>query len=200
MGCRKYFFILTSVTSWLLAIIRANTKSYNVQSVIKSNLELAIYWDTTIPVKHTRKRFVYIWVVILCTHLLNNFKIKLIFFFSFAYTTSPAVVMKLVVFFRSSKPPYNFWWSGVVDGHCAIRSGWCLWHLWRKCSVVWSSSPQGHVGEGTIFNFLCMCALSLLWPERSRAKTTWPDLSRRWYASLSFLGFSAVLMMVVFSW
>ena len=31
-------------------------------------------------------------------------------------------------------------------------------------------------GEGTIFSFLCMCALSLLWPERSRAKTTWPGL------------------------
>ena len=56
--------------------------------------------------------------------------------------TSPAAVMKLVVFFRSSKPPYNFWWSGVTDGHCAIRSGWCLLHLWRTCSVVWSSSPQ----------------------------------------------------------
>ena len=79
--------------------------------------------------------------------------------------------MKLVVFFRSSKPPYDFWWSGVADGHCAIRSGWCLLHIWRTCSVVWSSSPQGHVGEGTIFSFLCMCALSLLWPERSRAKT-----------------------------
>ena len=39
------------------------------------------------------------------------------FFFSFAYTTSPAAVMELVVFFRSSKPPYNFWWSGVADGH-----------------------------------------------------------------------------------
>ena len=26
------------------------------------------------------------------------------FFFSYAYTTSPAAVMKLVVFFRSSKP------------------------------------------------------------------------------------------------
>ena len=63
------------------------------------------------------------------------------FFFSFAYTTSPAAVMKLVVFFRSSKPPYNLWWSGVADGHCVIRSGWCLLHLWRTCSVVWSSSP-----------------------------------------------------------
>ena len=42
--------------------------------------------------------------------------------------------------------PYNFWWSGVADGHCAIRSGWCLLYLWRTCSVVWSSSPQGHVG------------------------------------------------------
>ena len=28
-----------------------------------------------------------------------------VFLFSFAYTTSPAAVMKLVVFFRSSKPP-----------------------------------------------------------------------------------------------
>ena len=97
-----------------------------------------------------------------------------IFFFSFTYRTSPAAVMKLVVFFRFSKPPYNFWWSGVADDHCAIHSGWCLLHIWRTCSVVWSSSPQGHVGEGTIFSFLCMCALSLLWPERSRAKTTWP--------------------------
>ena len=77
------------------------------------------------------------------------------FFFSFAYTTSPAAVMKLVVFFRSFKPPYYFWWSGVADGHCAIRSGWCLLHLWRTCSVVWSSSPQGHVGEGTIFSIIC---------------------------------------------
>ena len=124
------------------------------------------------------------------------------FFFAFAYTTSPAAVMKLVVFFRSSKPPYNFWWSGVADGHCAIRSGWCLLHLWRTCSVVWSSSPEGHIGEETIFIFLCMCALILLWPERSRAKITWPGRRwpRRWYASFSCLGFSAVLMMVVFSW
>ena len=65
------------------------------------------------------------------------------------------------------------------------------------------SGPPHHrntLGEGTNFSFLCMYALSLLWPERSRAKTTWPGLSRRWYASFSFLGFSAVLMMVVFSW
>ena len=115
------------------------------------------------------------------------------FFFSFAYTTSPAAVMRLVVFFRSSKPPYNFWWSGVAEGHCAIRSDWCLLHIWRTCSVVWSSSPQGHVGEGTIFSFLCMCALSLLWPERSCAKTTWPGLSRRWYAFFSFRNYYTTL-------
>ena len=84
--------------------------------------------------------------------------------------------------------PYTFWWSGVADGHCAIRSGWCLLHLWRTCSVGWSSSPQqGHIGEGTIFSFMCMCVLSMLWSERSRAKTTWPGLSRRWYASFSCL-------------
>ena len=35
---------------------------------------------------------------------------RIFFFFSFAYTTSPAAVMKLVVVFnRSAKPPYNFW-------------------------------------------------------------------------------------------
>ena len=35
------------------------------------------------------------------------------------------------------------------------------------------SGPPHHrdtLGKGTIFSFLCMCALSLLWPERSRAK------------------------------
>ena len=107
------------------------------------------------------------------THLIvKHIRRSSSFFFSFAYTTSPAAVTKLVVFFRSSKPPNNFWWSGVSEGQCAIRSGWCLLHLWRTCSVVWSSSPQGHVGEGTIVSFLCMCALSLLWPNRSRAKTT----------------------------
>ena len=79
------------------------------------------------------------------------------FFFSFAYTTSPAAVMKLVVFFRSSKPPDNFWWSGVAEGHCAIRSGWCLLHIWRTCSVVWSSSPQGHVGGKERFLVSCAC-------------------------------------------
>ena len=31
----------------------------------------------------------------------------------------------------SSKPLYNFWWSGIADGQCAIRSGWCLLHLWN---------------------------------------------------------------------
>ena len=121
-----------------------------------------------------------------------------VFFFSFAYTTSPAAVMKLVVFFRSSKP-------FLVKRSC-----------WRPlCDSLWLVSvtylkkmlgslvllTTGTRWEGTIFSSLCMCALSLLWPERSRAwKTTWPGLSRRWYATFSFLGFSAVLMMVVFSW
>ena len=61
--------------------------------------------------------------------------------------------------------PYTFWWSRDTDGHCAIRSCWYLLHLWRTCSVVWSSSLQGHVGEGTIISFLCMCALSRLNPS-----------------------------------
>jgi len=57
------------------------------------------------------------------------------------------------------------------------------------------SGPPHHrntLVEGTNFSFLYMCALSLLWPERSRTKNTWPGLSRRWYASFSCLGFSAV--------
>ena len=57
------------------------------------------------------------------------------------------------------------------------------------------SGPPHHrdtLGAGTTFSFLCMCALSLLWPERSRAKTTWPGLSRRCCASFSCLGFKQV--------
>ena len=57
------------------------------------------------------------------------------------------------------------------------------------------SGPPHHrdtLGEGTNFSFLCMCALSLLWPERSRAKTTWSGLSRRCCASFSCLGFKQV--------
>ena len=55
-------------------------------------------------------------VLSLLTHTFSLYKCFAItifffffFFFSFAYTTSPAAVMKLVVFFRSSKPPYNIW-------------------------------------------------------------------------------------------
>ena len=80
------------------------------------------------------------------TYIWYKFNMKgkiFFFFFSFTYRTSPAASMKLVVFFGSS---YNFLWSGVAVCHCAIRSGWCLLHLWRTSSVVWSSSSQGHVG------------------------------------------------------
>ena len=45
----------------------------------------------------------------LARHSIQLLACKFFFFYSFAYTTSPAAVMKLVVFFRSSKPPYNFW-------------------------------------------------------------------------------------------
>ena len=44
-----------------------------------------------------------------------------VFVFLFSYTTSPAAVMKLVVFFRSSRSPCNFWWSGVADGQNAVK-------------------------------------------------------------------------------
>ena len=86
----------------------------------------------------------------LCCWLVMSF-----FFFSFAYTTSPAAAMKLVVFFRSSRPPYSFWWCGVADGHCAIRSGWCLLHLWRTCSL---SGPPHHRDTLGKERFLVSCA------------------------------------------
>jgi len=38
-----------------------------------------------------------------------NIQLVNFFIFLFAYATSPATVMKLVVFFRSSKRLYNFW-------------------------------------------------------------------------------------------
>ena len=69
---------------------------------------------------------------------------------------------------------------------------YCIGVSYRSEEHARLSGPPHHrdtLEEGTIFSFLCMCALSLLWPERSRAKTTWPGLSRRWYASFSFLGF-----------
>ena len=90
-----------------------------------------------------------------------------IFFFSFAYTTSPAAVMKLVVFFRSSKPPYNFWWSGVAEGHFAIRSGWCLLHIWRTCSVVWSSSRYYTIERYNSEQYLTWMSRS--WTQLSKA-------------------------------
>ena len=41
---------------------------------------------------------------------------QLLIMYIYLILTSPAAVMRLVVFFRSSKPPYNFWWSGVAGG------------------------------------------------------------------------------------
>ena len=118
------------------------------------------------------------------------------FSFSFAYTTSPAAVMKLVVFFRSSKPPYNFWWSGVADGHCAIRSGWCLLHLWR-CSFVWSSSPQGLVGGRNDFKFPVHECVE---PVVAGTQSSQNHLAGPVKKVVCTLLLSWFLMMVVFSW
>ena len=83
--------------------------------------------------------------------------------------------MKLVVFFRTTRPPYNFWWSGVVRfaliGVCYISE--------EHARLSGPSHHRDTFREGTIFSFLCMCALSLLWPERSQAKTTWLENCRR---------------------
>ena len=106
------------------------------------------------------------------------------------------------------------WWSSsgppsshIISGEAELLRATVRFALVGVCYISEEharlAGPPHHrdtLGEGTMFSFLCMCALSLLWPERSRVKITWPGLPRRWYASFSFLGFSAVLMMVVFSW
>ena len=115
-----------------------------------------------------------------------------------------------------TRPVQQQWWSwwsssgppspDIISGEAELLMATVRFALVSVCYISEEharlSDPLHHrdtLGEGTIFSLLCMCPLSLLWPERSRAKITWPGLSRRWYASFSCLGLSALLMMVVFS-
>ena len=105
------------------------------------------------------------------------------------------------------------WWSSsgppsthIISGEVELLKATVRFALVGVCFISGEharlSGPPHHRDTLGKERFLVSCesALSLLWPERSRAKTTWPGLSRRWYASFSCLDFSAVLMMVVFSW
>jgi len=94
------------------------------------------------------------------------------------YTTTPASTMNVVVLRRSSTSPYSFCW--IVASCGASRSWSYRLHLWRMCSAVWSSSPQGHIGDGTNLYFLHMCAFSLLCPECSLTITTCSGLFSMW--------------------
>ena len=88
--------------------------------------------------------------------------------------------MKLVVFFRSSKPPYNFWWSGVADGHCAIRlSGpthhrdtlgkeqflvFCACVRWASCGRnAVAPKPPGRACQEGVMHPSPVCVSALFW-------------------------------------
>ena len=104
------------------------------------------------------------------------------FFFLFAYTTRPAAVMKLVVLFRSSKPPYNCWWSEVADGHCATRSGWCLLHLWsnRLTYSVYTLTVYSRMVSSEIWRFDEDTVVDhIVWPEDHVLMLHSRDFSRR---------------------
>ena len=102
-----------------------------------------------------------------------------------------------IVFHKSSSsrsptwPVQQQWWrwwsySGppiphLISGEAELLMATVRFALVGVCYIseehVWLFGPPHHrdtLGEGTIFSFLCMCVLSLLWPERSRTKTTWP--------------------------
>jgi len=96
-----------------------------------------------------------------CTFSAQSWRIFLSFFLSFYgvrnYTATPVSTMKDVVRLRSSTSPYSFCWRVVSWGH-----------VWRTCSVVWSSSTHGHFGDCASRYFLYMCEFSLLCPVRSQ--------------------------------
>ena len=55
------------------------------------------------------------------------------------------------------------------------------------------SCPPHHRDMLRKERFLVSCALSLLWPERSRAKTTWPGPVNKVVCILLLSGFRSVL-------
>ena len=99
-----------------------------------------------------------------------------------------------------TRPVQQQWWSlwsssgppsaHIISGEVELLKAIVRFALVGVCYISEEharlSGPPHHrdtLGEGTSFSFLCMCALSLLWPLRSRAKTTWPDFLKLFKAS-----------------
>ena len=87
----------------------------------------------------------------------------------------------------------------MLTGHTSSLVTLWRGHLCRTCSVVWSSWPQGQVGEGASFSLRCIWLFSLLCPVRSLTRTTCCFRNSRWFSSLCGLGIVNTLMRVVFS-
>ena len=93
------------------------------------------------------------------SYLVVNTKLQCdVVFFSFAYTTSPAAVMKLVVFFRSSKPPH------IISGEAGLLMATVRFSLVGVCYISGEhtrlSGPPHHrdtLGGGKE-RFLVSCA------------------------------------------
>ena len=66
----------------------------------------------------------------------------------------------------------------VTDGQTLCRSSWYMGHVCRMCCGVWSSSPQGHRGDGDRF-ILFMWRLRRQCPVLRRKMATCCLLSRK---------------------
>ena len=85
------------------------------------------------------------------------------FFLAFAvYTIKAAREMNEVVFSSSCLQPESLVVRGVLTGHTSSLVALWRGHLCRTCSVVWSSWPQGQVGEGASFSLRCIWLFSLM--------------------------------------
>ena len=96
----------------LYVIVSAYNKYFERHSSMKNATILEEYICKRMKYVSRKKCLIACWYI----HYTFNMYNDVFFFFSFDYTISPAAVMKLVVFFKSSKPPNNFRWSGVADG------------------------------------------------------------------------------------
>ena len=68
-------------------------------------------------------------------------------FVRWRYTWRAALEMKSMVFWRASTGPCSFSYIGAGVGQISSLSNWWFLQSWRMCCVVWSASPQGHMGE-----------------------------------------------------
>ena len=97
---------------------------------------------------------------------------------------SPGALINSTVCVRLYSVPFSL--SSRVDGFgqvCCLSSAWSG-QSWRMCSAVWAILPHGQLGLVPILNFVCMCLLRRLCPDRWRNIMVWPSLLSLWYASV----------------